>query len=34
MEVMNQRRNEIVDFVNANKTVTFTQLKERFPSVS
>ena len=34
MEVMNQRRNEIVDFVNANQTVTFTQLKERFPSVS
>lgn len=34
MEVMDQRRNEIVEFVNENKTVTFTQLKEKFPSVS
>ena len=34
MEVMDQRRNEIVEFVNENQTVTFTQLKEKFPSVS
>lgn len=34
MEVMDQRRNEIVEFVNENLTVTFTQLKEKFPSVS
>ena len=34
MEVMDQRRNESVEFVNENQTVTFTQLKEKFPSVS
>ena len=34
MEVMNQRRKEIVEFVNENQTVTFAQLKTRFPSVS
>ena len=34
MEVMDQRRNKIVEFVNENQTVTFTQLKEKFPSVS
>ena len=34
MEVMDQRRNKIVAFVNENQTVTFTQLKEKFPSVS
>ena len=34
MEVMDQRRNEIVEFVNANQTVTFAQLKEKFSSVS
>ena len=34
MEVMDQRRNEIVEFVNENQTITFTQLKEKFPSVS
>lgn len=34
MEVMDQRRNEIVEFVNENQTVTFAQLKEKFPSVS
>lgn len=34
MEVMDQRRNKIVEFVNANQTVTFTQLKEKFSSVS
>ena len=32
MEVMDQRRNEIVEFVNENQTVTFTQLKEKFPA--
>ena len=30
MEVMDQRRNEIVEFVNENQTVTFTQLKKNF----
>ncbi len=30
MEVMDQRRNEIVEFVNANQTVTFAQLKKNF----
>lgn len=29
MEVMDQRRNEIVEFVNENQTVTFTQLKRK-----
>ena len=34
MEVMEQRRSEIVAFVNERESVTFAQLKERFPSVS
>lgn len=34
MEVMDQRRKEIVEFVNQNQTITFAQLKEKFPSVS
>ena len=34
MEVMEQRRSEIVSFVNENKEVTFAQLKERFCNVS
>lgn len=34
MDVMNSRRNEIVDFVNKNSTVTFQELKDRFPNVS
>ena len=34
MEVMEQRRSEIVAFVNERESVTFAQLKERFPAVS
>lgn len=34
MEVMEQRRSEIVAFVNEKGSITFAQLKERFPSVS
>lgn len=34
MEVMEQRRNEIVAFINERGKVTFAQLKEAFPSVS
>ena len=34
MEVMEQRRNEIVAFVNEQGQVSFSQLKEKFPTVS
>ena len=34
MEVMEQRRNDIVRFVNDQGSVTFAQIKERFPKVS
>lgn len=34
MEVMEKRRNDIVRFVNEQGSVTFAQIKERFPSVS
>lgn len=34
MEVMEQRRNDIVNFINDCGTVHFNQLKERFPNVS
>ena len=34
MEVMEQRRNEIVAFVNEQEQVSFSQLKEKFPTVS
>ncbi len=34
MEVMDQRRKDIVEFVNHNQAVTFAQLKEKFPAVS
>lgn len=34
MDVMNQRRNDIVNFVNKRGTVSFAELKNQFPNVS
>ncbi len=34
METMEQRRNEIVDFINEKGTITFAQLESRFANVS
>ena len=34
MDAMETRRNDIVELINENGTVTFAQLKEAFPNVS